>query len=156
MRKVMVSEHKQQADKRWKLEEKGEAVFHQFGCNYEEFESGPANYTTAIIEWPDGTVGNVPVERVRFLEDANVQVQRDAAGGLSAAVVVLAASCPECGSSDTEWHCSQYTDSGVVDGRLRMHEVKTRFFLGCNSCSETIRIVGGDELARFLTEAANI
>lgn len=68
MRKVMVSEHKQQEDRRWKLEEKGEAVFHQFGCNYEEFADGAGNFTTAIIEWPDGTVGNVPVEHVRFLD----------------------------------------------------------------------------------------
>lgn len=68
MRKVMVSEHKQQPDNKWKLEEKGEAVFHQFGCNYEELENGPGNYTTAIVEWPDGTIGNVPVEHVRFLD----------------------------------------------------------------------------------------
>jgi len=67
----------------------------------------------------------------------------------------MKAICPECGSSDTEWHCDQYTDSGVVDGRLRMHEVKTRFFLGCNSCSETIRVIGGDDLARLMTETAN-
>ena len=35
MRKVMVSEHKQQTDKKWKLEEKGEALFHAFGTGYE-------------------------------------------------------------------------------------------------------------------------
>ena len=68
MRKVMVSEYRQQEDRKWKLEEKGEAVFHQFGCNYEEFENGAGNYTTAIIEWPDGTVKHVPVEHVRFLD----------------------------------------------------------------------------------------
>lgn len=76
-------------------------------------------------------------------------------GGLSALTDVLSAACPECGSSNTEWHCSQYSKSGVTDGRLRMHEVRTRFFLGCNSCSETIRIVNGDELARLMTVAAN-
>ena len=53
MRKVMVSEHKQQPDKKWKLEEKGEALFHQFGVDYEEFETGPGNFTTAIVEWLD-------------------------------------------------------------------------------------------------------
>lgn len=71
MRKVMVSEYKQQPDKRWKLEEKGEAMFHQFGANYEVFESGVGNFSTAIVEWPDGTVSNVPVEHVRFLDGAN-------------------------------------------------------------------------------------
>ena len=67
MRKVMVSENRQQEEKKWKLVEKGEAMFHQFGINYEEFENGAGNYTTAIIEWPDGTIGNVPVQHVRFL-----------------------------------------------------------------------------------------
>ena len=67
MRKVMVSENRQQEDKKWELVEKGEAMFHQFGINYEEFENGAGNYTTAIIEWPDGTIGNVPVQHVRFL-----------------------------------------------------------------------------------------
>lgn len=76
-------------------------------------------------------------------------------GGLSALTDVLAASCPECGSTDTAWHCSQHTDSGVADGRLWMHDVKTRFFMGCNACSETIRIIDGDDMARLMTKAAN-
>ncbi|MEY2632352.1 MAG: hypothetical protein RIR00_1006 [Pseudomonadota bacterium] len=63
--------------------------------------------------------------------------------------------CPECGSTDTEWHCSQTTNSGVVDGRLRMHDVSTVFYLGCNCCSETIRTRSGDDIARLMTEMAN-
>lgn len=51
-----------------KLEEKGEAVFHQFGCNFEQFESGAGNFSTAIVEWPDGRVESVEVEHVRFLD----------------------------------------------------------------------------------------
>lgn len=68
MRRVMVSANTRQANGTWKPEEKGEAMFHQFGCNYEEFDGGPGNFTTAVIEWPDGTVGNVPVEHIRFLD----------------------------------------------------------------------------------------
>ncbi len=67
---------------------------------------------------------------------------------------LLAANCPECGSSDTAWQCTQTTNSGVVDGRLRMHDVSTVFFLGCNRCSNTIRTVRGDELAMMMTQAA--
>ena len=45
----------------------GEALFHQFGVGYEEFESGPGNFTTAIVEWSDGRVESVPAEHVRFV-----------------------------------------------------------------------------------------
>ena len=45
----------------------GEALFHQFGASYEEFEMGPGNFTTAIVEWPDGRVESVPAEHVRFV-----------------------------------------------------------------------------------------
>lgn len=44
------------------------ATFHQFGVSYEEFESGPGNYSTAIIELADGTVQCVLAERIKFLE----------------------------------------------------------------------------------------
>lgn len=44
----------------------GNGVFHKFGCDYEEFESGPGNYTTAIVEMPDGSVKNVPVDLIVF------------------------------------------------------------------------------------------
>ena len=49
------------------LVKKGEATFHAFGMAYEEFESGPGNYSTAIVEYPDGIVENVPVERIKFI-----------------------------------------------------------------------------------------
>jgi len=51
----------------WELNEKGEALFHQWGMNYEEFETGPGNYSTAIIELPDGQIKNVPAENIRFV-----------------------------------------------------------------------------------------
>ena len=44
----------------------GNGIFHQFGCDYEEFETGPGNYTTAVVEMPDGSVKNVPVEMIVF------------------------------------------------------------------------------------------
>ena len=46
----------------------GEALFHQFGVAYEEFENGPGNFSTAIIEFPDGHVESICVEMIRFLE----------------------------------------------------------------------------------------
>lgn len=71
-RRVIVSHmigHQQEGTLRLRyvLEPQGEATFHQFGVAYEEFEGGPGNYSTAIVEWPDGKVESVPVEHIRFV-----------------------------------------------------------------------------------------
>lgn len=63
MRKVMVREWKD-----GELADKGEAIFHQFGCDFMEMNDGNVNYSTAIVEWPDGTVENVPARNIRFLD----------------------------------------------------------------------------------------
>jgi len=44
----------------------GNGLFLQFGVDYEEFESGAGNYSTAIVEMPDGSIKNVPVENIIF------------------------------------------------------------------------------------------
>lgn len=44
----------------------GEGEFHGWGVAYEEFETGPGNYSTAIIEMPDGSVINHQVELIKF------------------------------------------------------------------------------------------
>lgn len=33
-----------------------DGIFHQWGTDYEEFESGPASYTVGIVELSDGRV----------------------------------------------------------------------------------------------------
>lgn len=81
MRRVMVSEFRQvEGQSQMVLTEVGEAQFHQFGVNYQEFQNGPALYTTAIIEWPDGTVGNIPVERIRFLGPDDAELRYSQSG----------------------------------------------------------------------------
>jgi hypothetical protein len=52
----------------YKRQDKGEAMFHQFGVAYEEFENGAGNYSTAIVEWSDGTVESVKADRIRFMD----------------------------------------------------------------------------------------
>ncbi len=47
--------------------EDGTAQFHQWGLNYEEFENGAGNYSSAIIERDDGTIENVPAEMIQFI-----------------------------------------------------------------------------------------
>lgn len=47
--------------------QRGEAVFHGFGVDYEQLEHGCGNFTTAIVEWPDGQLEGVSISLVKFL-----------------------------------------------------------------------------------------
>ena len=70
MRKVQIYKYEQNKDKpstHDKVEDEI-GIFIQFGVNFEGFGEGPGNYTTAIIEMSDGTIRNVDVEMVRFLD----------------------------------------------------------------------------------------
>ena len=44
-------------------------VFHQFGCNCEQFDSGVGDYTTAIVELPDGQLVEAAVNSIKFIDD---------------------------------------------------------------------------------------
>lgn len=77
MRRVMVSMYKQREDMKFDIVEKGEALFHQFGVDHAEYESGPGNFSTALVEYSDGTVGNVPVEMIRFIHPAQGHLEWD-------------------------------------------------------------------------------
>ena len=46
----------------------GQAEFMALGVAYEEFEAGAGNYSTAVIRLDDGSVRNIPVELVRFID----------------------------------------------------------------------------------------
>lgn len=48
------------------IREAGTGIFHAWGVDYEEFEAGPGNYSTAIVEMPDGSVLNWRADMVRF------------------------------------------------------------------------------------------
>jgi hypothetical protein len=41
--------------------------FHGFGTDFEEFESGPAPFSVAIVELGDGTVEMPRADRIRFM-----------------------------------------------------------------------------------------
>lgn len=58
--------------------------------------------------------------------------------------------CPNCDGTEFKWHAGVRNTSGVVDGRLRMHDVHPIFFLGCEECSETVKVTDGDRIAEFL------
>lgn len=51
----------------------GTGTFHQFGLDYNEYEEGPGTFSVAIVEMPDGTIENVPVDHIRFIEPTPVE-----------------------------------------------------------------------------------
>lgn len=59
--------------------------------------------------------------------------------------------CKECGSKDLSWFPAMRNTSGVVDGRLKLNEVVCDFALGCNECSETLKVIAADAVAELLT-----
>ncbi|WP_196010572.1 hypothetical protein [Citrobacter amalonaticus] len=42
-------------------------LFHEWGLEYEEFESGPGNYSVGIVELEDGKVATFPASNIKFL-----------------------------------------------------------------------------------------
>ncbi len=44
----------------------GLGEFQQYGVDYEEYDNGIGNFSTAIVEMNDGTVVNVPVDLIKF------------------------------------------------------------------------------------------
>jgi hypothetical protein len=47
----------------------GKAVFHRFGQDYEEFESGGCMFPIAIIERDNGKVEIVPASQIKFIKE---------------------------------------------------------------------------------------
>jgi len=68
MRRVKYDHYYYDFKKKENVTETGEGNFHQFGTNYEEFETGVGNYSSAIVERDDGTVINIPAENIQFLD----------------------------------------------------------------------------------------
>lgn len=42
--------------------------FHGWGCNYQEFEEGPGNFSVAIVELPDGRVVTPQPDDIVFID----------------------------------------------------------------------------------------
>jgi hypothetical protein len=68
--RVMVSHYiYSEADKRYVIREKSEALFHGFGYDtVEGNENNFASFSVGIIEWPDGKMDLIPVNLIRFIE----------------------------------------------------------------------------------------
>lgn len=75
--------------------------------------------------------------------------------GEPVAVVVPGAPtrCKHCESTDLEWFAHVRAVNDVPHGRLTTHDVGCVFVLGCQECSETLRVVKADEIAALLNAA---
>lgn len=50
----------------WEKKKVEEGLFLEFGVDYEEFESGPGNFSIALVLMDDGNVKSVPVNLIKF------------------------------------------------------------------------------------------
>ena len=53
--------------KRYETVEDGYGIFHEFGVNYDELETGPGNFTVGVIELPNGKVELIYVDFFEFV-----------------------------------------------------------------------------------------
>jgi hypothetical protein len=51
----------------WEEDFINEGLFHQWAVKYDEFESGPGNYTVALVEISDGTIVEVLPFNLKFV-----------------------------------------------------------------------------------------
>jgi len=65
---------------------------------------------------------------------------------------IYACACPACDSTLLAWAWVARNGGGAVDGRIKMNEVRCDFVLGCEECSETVRVVPAHEIENYLTE----
>lgn len=60
------------------------ATFLGFGDDYEEFESGPAQFTIAIVELPDGRVATTAPEFIQFISKKRIKPDKPLTGSAGA------------------------------------------------------------------------
>lgn len=60
--------------------------------------------------------------------------------------------CPNCGSENLTLSAKPYSATNVVDGRLKMNEISVHYVLGCDSCSETIKVLTEDQVSLSVKE----
>ncbi|BBC99131.1 hypothetical protein [Sphingobium sp. YG1] len=64
--------------------------------------------------------------------------------------------CRHCGSVDLSWMTAQtIRPGGPLNNLLNTNDVECLFFLGCNSCSETLRTMTADDVAANMSALAS-
>lgn len=63
------------------------------------------------------------------------------------------AKCKECGSIHLTWQATIVNHSDVQQGRLNTRDVECQFFLGCDTCSETLMTISADKIADLMNSS---
>lgn len=58
--------------------------------------------------------------------------------------------CKGCGGGSLTWFAQQTVKNGIQQNRLNTHDVECIFVLGCDTCSETLKIVSADKIAEMM------
>ena len=61
--------------------------------------------------------------------------------------------CKNCGGMLNSWFTANRVNSVAVDGRLKSNEISCDFVMGCDECSETLRVVPAEEIASQMNAA---
>lgn len=62
----------------------------------------------------------------------------------------LPAECRNCKGTMLRWYVGTKGPNDVTDGRIRTSEVNAIAYLGCEECSETLRVIDSDEIETML------
>lgn len=69
---------------------------------------------------------------------------------------LVAGGCSDCAAdAELEWRTAIETN-GVQDGRLTTRDVRPVFYLACDSCGETLRVLDVDLMARAMSKALGL
>lgn len=85
--------------------------FHQWGCNYEEFETGAGNISTAIVELPSGEIVMPAADEIQFLDHTKTEPSYD-----------IEAICEEIDRTRADFGCKICVESNkdCCDGLIRV------------------------------------
>ena len=62
--------------------------------------------------------------------------------------------CRECGSAALSWFAQNTVPNGIQQNRLNTSDVQCVFVLGCDDCSETLKIISADKIAEHFNKPA--
>src|SRR5450830_1035577 len=62
--------------------------------------------------------------------------------------------CRECGSTALSWFAQNTVPNGIQQNRLNTSDVQCVFVLGCDDCSETLKIISADKIAEHFNKPA--